>query len=450
MHKVALIGRPNVGKSTLFNRLIRSKRAITHDIPGITRDRMEGIIVRDGERICTIIDTGGITLDHNSILLEGPEGIRGFETEILQHAQVAIEESSLLCLVVDAKTGLLPTDSYIAQYLRKTGKKILLLVNKVDGIELEDTLSADFYELGLPFICVSAEHNMNIKLLEEQILEKLPNEEKTIREEYSLKIALLGKPNAGKSSLINALLQEERMIVSDKAGTTRDSVDVYIKREGKTYLFVDTAGVRKKNKIDDSIERYSVNSSIKSTTKADITLLIVDAVEGITLQDKRLLSLLCEKKIPVFIIVNKIDMLNKKERKMREQDCKDLLCIAPYIPVVYISALERTGIRSILPMAEKIHSEMITRIGTGLLNRAFTEILERHQPPIIKNARPKFFYLTQAGINPPTFVFFVSDSTRVLESYTRYVDKSLRERFSILHAPIRIHFRSSHTKRKKN
>lgn len=262
-----------------------------------------------------------------------------------------------------------------------------------------------------------------------------------------LRIALLGRPNAGKSSLVNALVGEERMIVSNVAGTTRDSVDVTTDIDGEPVTFVDTAGVRRRAKITDTVERYSVNSSLKSTTKAHITLLVLDATEGLTQQDKRLIELLDERKTPFMLLINKSDLIEPKLRKEAEKDYRQALTFCPHIPVLFVSAQNRHNLRSIVPLAASIRKECSVRIPTGQLNRAMTGVLERHQPPIVRHARAKFFYLTQAESQPPTFVFFVNDAERVLASYARYLERSLRALFKIKHAPMRVNFRSSHQKR---
>ena len=445
---VALLGRPNVGKSTLFNKLIRANRAITHDIAGVTRDRMEGIVRRYPHPPFTIIDTGGVTLDERHRIQQGPAEIQGFEHYILHHVHKAIEQSHVLCIVVDGRMGLHSMDKALAEYIRMYNKPTIVAVNKVDGSELIDTMCSDFYELGFPLIGVSAEHGVHLELLIEQITSYCPQGESRERS-HSLKVALLGRPNVGKSSFINALLGEERMIVQDYAGTTRDSIDIVIERDSERFIFVDTAGVRKRNRIENTLERFSVNSSIKSTTKADISLLIVDAVEGITQQDKRLLALLYERKLPCIVVVNKIDCIHKKLRRELEKDCQHLLAIASTVPIRYISARTKEGIEDILPLCNIVHKEMSLRIPTGQLNRCLEGILHKHQPPIVRNSRPRFFYMTQPEIQPPTFVIFVSDATRILDSYARYVEKSIREAFGIEYAPIRLHFRSSHIPRKQ-
>lgn len=448
---IVLVGRPNVGKSTLFNRLIRSNRAITHDRPGITRDRMDGIIRRKGHPSYGIVDTGGILLDAHSSVTEGPEGIRGFEQEILDQAEAALRDAVAIALVVDGRDGLLPVDEHLASHLRRLGKPTLLIVNKVDGMEKEDAVTAEFHALGLPLLAVSAEHGHNLRFLEESLADLVPADWEHIPEaETALKLAILGKPNAGKSSLVNALSGESRMIVSDVAGTTRDSVDVSFERNGEHFVFVDTAGVRRRSKIIDTVEKYSVNSAIKSTTKAHVTLLVIDATEGVSQQDKRLMDLLHERKSPFLILVNKTDLVPQDKLKQLKKDMTDLLSFCPHVPVLFGSALKGTTLNKILPLARKIHEECNIRISTGKLNRAMEEVLDKHQCPVVSRARAKFFYLTQAETAPPTFVFFVSDADRVPENYVRYLERSLRKLFNILHAPMRVRMRSSHTKRTKS
>ncbi len=546
MYKIVLMGRPNVGKSTLFNRLIRSNRAITHDRAGITRDRMEGTVKSKFHRPFVLIDTGGITLDSHSQVAEGPEGIRGFEKEILRQAEEAMQEACAICLVVDGRDGLMPFDEHIAAYIRKLGKPVLLIVNKVDGMEKEELMCSDFHVLGFPLVAVSAEHGNQIRYLESLMVDLLPElpdfdeEEIALREEdeeivrkkgnkadkralkeenhaenqeentdYAdtgfenenpedclvdfaeaeflqsgndveaeqefalsgedeesentnldlpqlqreknqkqgpLKICLLGRPNAGKSSILNAFVGKERMIVSDLAGTTRDSVDVPLLWNGKKYVFVDTAGVRRRSKIFDTVERFSVNSSLKSTTKADVTFLVIDALQGLTAQDKRLVELLDERKTPFLIILNKMDLVPAPARKALQKQFSETLAFCQHVPVMPTSAKNRYGLKMLLPMAEQIKEECGVRVSTGQLNRAMDMVLTKHQPPVVRRVRPKFYYLTQAESEPPTFVFFVNDADRVGESYLRYLEKSLRRLFSIEHAPMRVHLRSSHTK----
>ncbi len=453
--KVSLIGRPNVGKSTLFNRLIRSNRAITHDMPGVTRDRMEGVVRSKTNPPFVLIDTGGVTLTENAQAVDGPDALRGFEQAILTQAQTSIEESAVLLFVVDGREGLTPFDEHVAIWIRKQNKPCILAVNKVDGIEKEDILTADFHKLGFPIIAISAEHGHNIRALEEEVqvlLSKFYDENTEFEEDVlnrDLKICFIGKPNAGKSSLVNSLIKSERMIVSDMAGTTRDSVDIYFELKGKKYIFVDTAGIRKPAKIVDSLEKYSVNSSIKSTTKADVSIMVIDATEGLTSQDKRLIDLLDERKTPFMVIVNKFDLVPIANRKDLKKAFTEALSMCSHIPLVFTSALKREGLKNILPTAHQIFEECHVRISTGILNRSLEAVLEKHQPAVVKRVRGKFYYMTQAESTPPTFVFFVNDADRITTPYRRYLEKALRRLFKIEHAPMRMNFRSSHKKKEK-
>ena len=561
-YSVAIVGRPNVGKSTLLNALVGSRIAIEADSPGVTRDRVL-FHLPIADRTFALVDTGGLTRDGHARVEKGPEGIRGLGALILEQAKEAVRESDLLCLVVDARDGQTQLDRYLADFLRKQGKPILLVVNKVDGPEQHDLLLADFHDFGLDLFACSAEHGYNVRALEEEIRERLfpqPDlEEEVIPEDsilldgasrrqkkrllaglrdqmaagkdlvaeeeepesvaqedaetgssatpgedapqagpepkggesveesfigvdgetyvagqdeqeapeeaaqepepalyagpdlYSgpLKLALLGRPNAGKSSLVNALVGQNRMIVSDVAGTTRDSVDVTTEIDGEECTFVDTAGVRRRSKITDTVERYSVNSSLKSTTKAHVTLLVLDATEGLTLQDKRLIDLLDERKTPFMVLVNKSDLIEPRDRKAAEKIFREALSFCPHVPILFVSAMNRHNLFKIVPLARSIRQECGIRVPTGQLNRIMASVLERHQAPLVRRLRPKFFYLTQAESLPPTFVFFVNDAERVKPSYARYLERSLRKMFGIRHAPMRVNFRSAHSKKGK-
>lgn len=447
--KVVLVGRPNVGKSTLFNRLIRSNRAITHDRPGVTRDRLEGIVRRKNMPEFGVIDTGGVTLDERAVVQEGPEGIRGFEAEILQQVHTATEEAAVLAFVVDGKDGLLPTDEYLADHLRRLNVPVLCVVNKVDGVELEDRLTAEFHSLGFPVLAVSAEHGFNLLELCDTLCSMIPDSAFVDPiEPPALRLAMLGRPNVGKSSLINALSGEKRMIVSNVAGTTRDSVDVRFSVDDHDYVFVDTAGVRRKTRITDTVEKYSANSSIKSAGKADVTLLTLDAIEGVSSQDKRLMDMLNTRKIPFVILINKSDLVPATKLKDVVKAAREMLGFCSHVPILTVSAKSGAGLEKILPLASEVHEECQVRVPTAQLNRAMQTALTSHQPPLVKGARPKFFYLTQAESEPPTFVFFVSDAERVSPTYARYLESSLRKTFQIRYAPMRVKLRSSHKKDK--
>lgn len=447
---IALLGRPNVGKSTLFNRLIHSKRAITHDLPGITRDRMEGIIRRRGQSDYGIIDTGGLTLGTYSSVSNVSGNSEQFEKFIFDQATEAINTSVAIALVVDGRAGLMPLDEHLVSYARKFNKPMLIIINKVDGLEHEDTLTAEFHALGIPLIAVSAEHGHNLRFLEETLSSLIPDFDTLDipQVETTLKIAIIGKPNAGKSSLINAILGQPRMIVSDIAGTTRDSVDVKFERDGEFFVFVDTAGIRRRSKVVDSVEKFSVNSAIKSTTKAHVTVIVIDASLGISQQDKRLIDLLNDRKTPFMIMVSKTDLVEKHDLAELKKDIVEILTFCKHIPVIYSSSTKKHGLKKILPLAKQIYEECQIRITTGRLNKAMESALEKHQCPVINRVRAKFFYLTQAESAPPTFVFFVNDANRVAENYVRYLERSLRSLFGIVHAPMRIKIRSSHNKKK--
>ncbi|MCA1943932.1 MAG: ribosome biogenesis GTPase Der, partial [Desulfovibrio sp.] len=271
-----------------------------------------------------------------------------------------------------------------------------------------------------------------------------PDEDKRV-----LKIAMLGKPNAGKSSLVNALAGEERMIVSEIAGTTRDSVDVRVERDGKQYLFVDTAGIRRRTKITDSVERFSVSSALLSARKADVVLLVLDVVEGVSRQDKKLISFLDEEKLPFLVLVNKMDLPDNEVTKAAKRSIKEELSLVPHVPILWVSATTGKNLNAILPAAESLWKECGQRVATSLLNRSMTEALTKHQPPVVKRVRAKFYYLTQADVRPPTFVFFVNDPDRVKPSYAKYLENQLRARLGLPHAPMRVLYRASHTKKDK-
>ncbi len=449
---VALIGRPNVGKSTLFNRLTRGSRALTHDRPGITRDRMYGEVRREGISF-GLVDTGGVNLDTTGDVIEGPSELRGFEREVFTQAKQALQESRLAVLVVDAREGLLPLDEQLASFLRQSGHPVLLVANKVDGSEQEQVLLPDFYALGLDIIPVSAAHRYNMDGLIEKIasvLDSLPEEADTgAVPGTALRLALLGRPNAGKSSLANAMLGQERMIVSDIPGTTRDSVDLALEVQGpdgesKRYVFVDTAGIRRRSKIVDSVEQMSVSGSLKSARKADVSLMVLNAEEGIAVQDKRLLAYLDKEKIPLIILLNKVDLFERKERPKLKQQFRDDLGICRHAPLLLVSAKTGAGLDKILPTAEELWKECDLRVGTGQLNRMMEQCLGKHQPPLVNRRRAKFFYLTQADTRPPTFVFFVNNADLVKDSYARYLEKQLRKLLGLHHAPLDVRFRSSH------
>lgn len=437
---IALIGRPNVGKSTLFNRLLRKKRAITHDMPGITRDRIYAEGHFNGTHYA-LIDTGGLVMESDNDSGE-------FQGDIFEQAREAIEESHALILVVDGRAGLTPLDEQVASYIRQSNKPILLLVNKVDGSEIEAQCTSEFHCLGFEIMPVSAEHGFNLLELREKVADMalatgIETETEEDEEAKGLKIAMLGRPNAGKSSMVNALTGEKRVIVSDIAGTTRDSVDVTFESGGKTYTFVDTAGVRRRTNITDTIERFSVVRALRSSTKADVTVMVVDALSGITKQDKRLLEYLLREAVPFIITVNKIDLVSKQERTALREGFERALRMANHVPVVYTSCISKSGLGGILALASKLKTECSIRISTGQLNRIMKDIVEKHQPPVVKRRRAKFKYITQADEEPPTFIFFINDEKLIKPTYHRFLENRLRKILNVKIAPLNVVFRST-------
>jgi GTP-binding protein len=433
---LAIIGRPNVGKSSLFNRLLRKRKAITHDTPGVTRDRLDGQAVLAGVPV-NLIDTGGLTLDD-------PQGL---ELDVLEQARRAVQAADLVLLVVDGRQGLTSEDERVAQLLRQSGKPVLVAVNKVDGGEKEDLYMADFHSLGLDMVPVSAEHGFGVRTMVDDIVARLPEiSEPEDRPETELTFSLLGRPNAGKSSIINALVGDARLIVSDLPGTTRDAVDVSFEKDGKRYIFVDTAGVRRKTRIEDQLERIASLTALGSGKRADATILVIDGPGGLAMQDKRLIAYLDKEKVPFLIAVNKIDLVDSKGLSELKQAMSQELRICQHVPVLYVSAATGKGLRDVLPTVQAIRAECRIRVGTGELNRLLREALERHQPPLVKGKRPKFYYLTQTGTIPATFVFFVNDPERIKDSYARFLENQLRKLFGIRHAPVSLLFRGSRQK----
>jgi GTP-binding protein len=434
---VAIVGRPNVGKSTLFNRLARRQMAITHDRPGVTRDRLEATVELD-DRIVTLIDTGGMDFD-------APEGL---ERQIVVQAEIALTMADVVLFLVDGKTGRTALDDEMAERLRRVGKPVVVAVNKVDGVERIPALTGDFHAWGFPVLPLSAAHGHGLGDLAKALADALPEDvaaaEPAAPPEAGLRLAVLGRPNAGKSSLVNALLGEQRLIVSDVAGTTRDAVDVACVKNGRRYVFVDTAGVRKRTRITDGLERYSVGKALGSAKRANVAVVVIDATGGIGVQDKRLISYLGKERTPFLIAVNKIDLVPQKDMIALRKEIQDELRMCSYVPVLYISAAKEKGIGKLLPLAENIWKECQIRVGTGALNRAMREVLDKHQPPLVNGRRAKFYYLTQASDPPPTFVFFVSDTERVRDSYLKYLENGLRKLFGITVAPVQVVCRASH------
>jgi len=434
---LAIIGRTNVGKSTLFNRLIRKNKALTHDRPGVTRDRIYGEI-RTGSRTLAIVDTGGID----------PEGRSYPEEDIFGQAREAMNEADLILLVVDGRAGINPVDEQLLNYIRRSSKPVHLVVNKVDGPEREDQMQSEFHTLGLDMSPVSAAHGYGINDLLERLCELLPaSGPETAAPDPDaapgLSLALLGRPNVGKSSMINSLLGQKRLIVSPEAGTTRDSVDVSLFRNGREYRFLDTAGVRRKSKIQDSLERFSILRALKTSKRAQVTILVLDGMQSLAFQDKKLLTFLDKEKTPLIIAVNKIDLVERSDRPRLKKHFEQELRFCAHVPTIYTSSVTKAGLGGILPLAEKLWAECSYRVGTGELNRTLNAVISKHQPAVVKGRRAKFYYLTQAKTSPPTFVCFCNDHSLVQSHYLRYLEKQIRKQFGFSMAPVQIVLRTS-------
>ncbi|MEG0256929.1 MAG: ribosome biogenesis GTPase Der [Christensenella sp.] len=427
---VAIVGRPNVGKSTFFNRITGTKLAIIEDTPGVTRDR----IYADAEWLThefTLIDTGGVDLDTDDVLLK----------QMRAQAELAIEAAQLILFMVDGKTGITSEDYEVAKLLRKSGKPVIVVVNKTDTKTDEQNLF-DFYELGIgEVVGISSAQGLGIGDLLDVVISELGEYENGDAEDDTLKIALVGKPNVGKSSLTNKILGYERAIVSDIPGTTRDAIDSVFERDGVRYTIIDTAGMRKKGRIDDkSIERYSVIRSLGAIRRADVAVVMIDAVEGITEQDVKVAGYVDYEGKPCVIAVNKWDAVEKDTFTIEEYNKKITadLAFMPYAGRIYISA--QTGLRvdKLFAMLHTAYDNNTRRIPTGVLNDCLQDAITAAEPPSTNGRRLKIFYMTQVSVRPPTFVLFVNDITLMHFSYKRYIENYLRKTFDFSGTPIRI------------
>lgn len=435
---VTIVGRPNVGKSTLFNRIAGKRISITEDTPGVTRDR----IYAECEWLdnyFTLIDTGGIE----------PNSTDTIFSQMRIQAEIAIEMADVVLFMVDGKQGVTADDTEVAQMLRKAKKEIILVVNKMDRFVDEDNIY-EFYNLGLGEpVSVSSSEALGIGDLLDEVIAKFNETMNTEEEDDSIKIAVIGKPNAGKSSVINRIIGEDRVIVSDIPGTTRDAIDTKFESNGNKYTLIDTAGIRKKSKVLESVEKYSVLRAFTAVERADICILVIDADKGVTEQDIRIAGYSHDSNKGMLVVVNKWDLIEKDNKTFKEftNDIRQKLAYASYAPIMTVSALTGQRVNKILDAVDEIYSFRNLRISTGVLNDILTEAVLMNQPATVKGKRLKIFYGTQVAVNPPKFLIFVNDSEIVHFSYKRYIENKIREAFEYNGTPIVIEFRNRSEKR---
>lgn len=439
---VAIVGRPNVGKSTLVNRLVGSRNSIVDDLPGVTRDRIY-FDVEWQNKVFTVIDTGGIVPgDEDEIMVS-----------IFDQARIACEEADKIVFLVDGKDGVNPVDFDIANILRQSGKPVFLAVNKLDNPESYMMVN-DFYSLALGEpIGISALHGSGgVGDLLEIITEDFTAVDELPQEEKKIKIAIVGRPNAGKSSIVNALLNEERVIVSDVSGTTRDSIDSYIMYKDREFIIVDTAGIRKKSKVDYGVEKFAVDRAIRSIRDCDVALLVLDAAEGVSDQDKKISSIITEAGKGLIIAINKWDLIEDKKANTINQFDKKLSNDIPFLefaPKIYISAKTKQRLNQIFDKAAEVYEQSTKRVSTGLLNKVIKELYALNPPTSVKGKRLKILYTTQSDVQPPTFVLFANNADLLKDHYKRYIENKLREAFGFFGTPIRIFVRERSDKDKK-
>lgn len=428
---VAIVGRANVGKSTLFNRITGGRTAIVEDVPGVTRDRVYKDTDWNGVSF-TLVDTGGLEVREREDVLGN---------QVREQAQIAMEESDVIVFLVEGKTGVTKEDDLVARTLIRSSKPVVLAVNKVDNVK-QFADAYDFYGLGFGEpIPISAEHGMNVGDLLDAVvslLKEIPEEEDI--EEDAIKVAIVGRPNVGKSSLVNRLLGQERVIVSDIPGTTRDAIDSLVEREGTSYLLIDTAGIRRRSKISDATEKYSVDRSLRAIERCDVALLILDASEEISEQDRRIAGFIHEAGKAVVIVINKWDLLEKDDHTMDRFDTliRREFVFMRYAPTLYISALTNQRVPKIFEMIDFVVEQASLRVSTRRLNEIFQESVIKHPPPSIKGRRLKVYYITQVKVQPPTFLLFVNEPKLVHFAYRRFLENRIREEFGFEGTPIRL------------
>lgn len=437
---VAVVGRPNVGKSSLFNKIVNQRLSIVEDTPGVTRDRIYCDTEWNGVKF-TLVDTGGIEPRTNDVIL----------SQMRAQAQVAIDKADVVIMVVDIQSGMTSTDADVAQMLLKANKKVVLCVNKVDKPGAEPPEIYEFYNLGLgdPF-GVSAVHGLGIGDLLDEVVKELKDVPEEPEYEGAIKVALIGKPNVGKSSLVNYMLGEKRMLVSDIPGTTRDAVDSVKENKYGKFVFIDTAGLRKKSKVNENIERYSVVRSYMAVDRADVILIMIDANEGVTEQDTKIAGFAHERGKASVIVVNKWDIVEKDDKtmnKIKEKVVEDLKYMS-YAPVIFISAKTGQRVEKLYELINYVHEQHGRRVSTGVLNDVLADATTKVQPPTDKGKRLKIFYMTQPATNPPTFVAFCNDADLFHFSYQRYLENQIRQTFGLEGTPIRFIVREKNEKDK--
>ena len=435
---VAVVGRPNVGKSTLFNALAGEKIAIVKDTPGITRDRIYAD-VNWLDKTFTLIDTGGIEPDSKDVIL----------SQMRAQAEIAMETADVIIFLVDVKQGLVDADSKVADMLRRSRKPVVLVVNKVDQFDKYESDVYEFYNLGIgePFP-ISAVNKLGLGDMLDEVMKHFPETSGEEEEDDRPRVAIVGKPNVGKSSLINKLLGEERMIVSDIAGTTRDAVDTEIVHNGKEYVFIDTAGLRRKSRIKEELEKYMIVRTVSAVERADIVVLVIDAVEGVTEQDAKIAGIAHERGKAVIIAVNKWDAVEKDDKTIYRvtEKVRNTLSYMPYAEILFVSAKSGQRLPKLFETIDMVSENHAMRVATGVLNEILSEAVAMKQPPSDKGKRLRLYYITQVSVKPPTFVIFVNDRELVHFSYTRYIENQVRQTFGFRGTPLRFIIRERNEK----
>ena len=426
---VAIVGRPNVGKSTLFNALAGEKISIVEDTPGVTRDRLYADATWL-DRTFTIIDTGGIEPDSGDVIL----------SQMREQAQIALMSADVVIFLVDVRQGLVDADSKVADMLRKSRKPVMLIVNKVDDFDKMRPDIYEFYQLGIgnPHP-ISASSKRGLGDMLDALIELLPDKQAGEEEDERVKVAIIGKPNVGKSSLVNRLVGKDRVIVSDSAGTTRDAIDTVVRHDGEEYVFIDTAGIRRKSKVKETLERYSVIRAVSACDRADVVIVMIDATEGVTEQDAKIAGIAHENGKGLLIAVNKWDAIEKDDKTMYKfrDEVKRVLSFVPYAKIVYISAKTGKRLDNLFDEIDAITAERNKRIATGVLNEIIMEAVAMNEPPTDKGRRLKVLYASQVSVGPPTFVLFVNDKKLLHFSYRRYLENQIRAAFGFEGTPIR-------------